>query len=142
MPRLLLAVVLAPLAAAPMLAVLYGPWAWTEAGLNGLMPVLVAVLFVSYPATLLIGVPVHLMLARQRCTRLAQYLSAGALLGGLPIVAYCVVAIVVEAKFAPSGVWRATQRNAEWGAIGAVVFAAASAAVAAAFWWIAVRDRR
>ena len=46
----------------------------------------------------------------------------------------------VEAKFAIAGLWQATLRNAEWGAIGTVVFAASSTAVAAAFWWMAVRE--
>jgi hypothetical protein len=139
MLRSLFAVLLAPLAAVPVLAVLYGPWVVGDAGLGGLMPVAIGTLLVAYPTTILFGIPVHVILRRYRCTTLADYAAAGALLGGLPVVGYCIVAIVFEAKFAPGGIWQATVRNVEWGAIGTVVFAAGSAAVGASFWWMAVR---
>lgn len=142
MNRLLPAAALAPLAVVPVLAVLYGPWAITAAGLSSLISVVVAALFVSYPATVLFGIPVHVILEKQRWRRLSDYVTTGALLGGFPVVVYCLVAIVVDAKFVPSGLWTATVRNAEWGAIGTVVFALSSAAVAAVFWRIAAKDSR
>jgi hypothetical protein len=96
-------------------------------------------LAVTYPAMVLFGLPIHFALARQGYRRLSHYLVAGGLTGTVPVIGYCVVAIVFEAKFAVAGLWSATLRNAAWGGIGVVVFGAATAAVAAAFWWVAVQ---
>jgi hypothetical protein len=137
--RLLAGVLVAPLAAAPVIALIFGWWAWTHGGLATLGSITWQTLAVTYPAIVFFGLPVHLALDRQRYRRFAHYVTAGALLGALPVIGYTVVAIAFEAKFAISAIGRATVRNLEWGAIGVLVFGAVSAAVAAAFWLVAVR---
>jgi len=50
-----------------------------------------------------------------------------------------VVAVAFEAKFAIAAMGPAFLRNAEWGAIGVMVFGLCSAAIAIAFRAIAIR---
>jgi hypothetical protein len=139
MLRVVLGVLAAPLAAAPVIALIFGAWSLANGGVATLASIVLQTLAVAYPATVLFGLPVHLALVRQGYRRATHYATAGALLGALPVIAYTVVAIAFEAKFALSAMGRAAGRNLEWGAIGVLVFGAVTAAVAAAFWWVAVR---
>lgn len=131
--RTLAAIGLAPLAVLPVLALMFGPWAMAHGGWRALSGILVPAVVVAYPLLIMVGVPMHLALVRQGCTRWRDYTLAGVLLGAVPVIGYAIVAIVYEAQFAPSAMARATARNIEWGAIGAVVFGACGAAVALAF---------
>ena len=133
MMRVLAAIAIAPLAVLPVLTLMFGPWAAAHGGWRSLLGILGPALVVAYPVTILIGLPIHLALVRQRCTRARDYALAGLLLGAVPVIVYAVVAMVVEAQFAPSGIQRAAARNIEWGAIGVAVFGACSAAVAMTF---------
>jgi hypothetical protein len=133
MMRVLAAIAIAPLAVLPVLMLMFGPWAMAYAGWGSLLGILGPALVVAYPLTFLVGLPIHLALVRQRCTRLRDYATAGLLLGAVPVIGYAIVAMVVEAQWAPSGIQRAAGRNIEWGGIGVVVFGACSAAVAMAF---------
>ena len=143
MTRTLAAIAIAPLAVVPVLTVLFGSWALTNGGLRSLAGILMPALVVAYPLVILVGLPMHVALARQRCTRRRDYAITGALLGAVPVAGYVVVAVLFEAKFALSAVGPAFIRNATWGAIGVMVFGLSSAAVAIAFRAIAViSDRR
>ena len=136
--RTLVAIAVSPLAVIPVLLLLFGPWAIARWDLRGLSGVLVPAVVVAYPMVILFGLPMHFALVQQRATAVRHYALAGALLGAVPVIGYCVVAIVFEAKFEVAGLAAATLRNAEWGAIGVVVFGACSAAVAIAFRTIAL----
>lgn len=131
--RTLAAIALAPLAVLPVLTVMFGPWAMAHGGWRSLGGILGPALVITYPLLILVGLPTHLALARQRCTRRRDYALAGVLLGALPVIGYLLVAVAFEAHFVPSAIPRAAARNVEWGAIGAVVFGACGAAVAVAF---------
>lgn len=131
--RLLAAIGIAPIAVLPVLALMFGPWAMAHGGWRSLSGILSPALVVAYPLLILVGLPMHLALVRQRCTSGGDYALAGVLLGAVPVIGYAIVAIVFEAQFVPSAIPRATARNIEWGAIGAVVFGACGAAVALAF---------
>lgn len=133
MPRTLAALALAPLAVIPVLVVLFGPWVILHGGWRSLIGILEPALVVAYPLTILIGLPMHLALVQQRCSRARDYAIAGALLGAVPVVGYVIVAVVFEAKFVFAAMPRAVARNIEWGLIGTAVFGACSAAVATAF---------
>ena len=133
MTRTLAAIAIAPLAVVPILSLIFGPWVMTDGGWRSLIGILRPAIAVAYPATILIGLPIHLALVRQRCTRVRDYAVAGLLLGAVPVIGYALVAVVVEAQFAASGLQRAAIRNIEWGGIGAVVFGTCSAAVAMTF---------
>lgn len=133
MTRMLAAIAIAPLAVIPVLMVMFTPWAMAHGGGHALRGILVPALVVSYPLTVLVGLPIHLALVHQHCTRARDYAVAGALLGAVPVIGYVVVAVVFEAQFAVSAIPRAAGRNFEWGAIGVAVFAACSTAVALAF---------
>ena len=133
MTRLLAAIVVAPLAVIPVLSVLFGPWVATHGGLRSWLGIVGPALALAYPLVILVGLPVHLALVRQRCTAWRHYAIVGALLGAVPVTGYVVVAILFEAKFRVSALAGATARNLEWGAIGVAVFGASSAAVALAF---------
>jgi hypothetical protein len=133
MMRMLAAIVIAPLAVIPVLLVLFGPWAFAHGGTATLAGIVIPALLVSYPIVILFGVPMHLALVRQHCTRRRDYAIAGALLGVVPVAGYVLVAVAFEAKFAPAALGSAFARNAEWGAIGVVVFGLCSTAVALAF---------
>jgi hypothetical protein len=137
--RTLAAILIAPLAVVPVLAIVFGPWAITRGGLPGLAGIIVPAVAVAYPLLLLFGLPVHAALVQQRCTRRAHYAIAGGLLGAVPVVGYCLVAIAFEAKFQPAAMGSALVRNLEWGAIGVAVFGACSTAVALVFRAIALR---
>lgn len=137
--RTLPAIALAPLAVLPVLTVMFGPWAMAHGGWRSLGGILGPALVVAYPLLILVGLPMHLALARQRCTRRRDYALAGVLLGALPVIGYLLVAVAFEAQFVPSAIPRAAARNVEWGAIGAVVFGACGAAVAVAFRALVVR---
>lgn len=139
MNRLLAGVLVAPLASAPVIALIFWRWASTHGGPTAFFPIVLQTLAVTYPAMVLFGLPIHLALARQRYRRWSHYAMAGALTGSVPVVGYCLVAIVFEAKFAVAGLSSATMRNAAWGGIGVVVFGAVTTAVAVAFWQVAVR---
>jgi len=142
MTRTLAAIVIAPLAVVPVLAIMFAPWAIARGGMAGLTGIIVPAVVVAYPLLILFGLPIHFALVHQRCTRWSHYAVAGALLGAVPVAGYCVVAIAFDAKFAPAALGRSMALNAEWGAIGVVVFGACSAAVALAFRAIAVGSRR
>jgi len=131
--RTLAAIAIAPLAVVPVLAVLFGPWAIAHGGTRSLTGILVPAVVVAYPMVVLFGLPMHLALVRQRYTRWRDYLIAGVLLGAVPVAGYVLVAVGFEAKFAIAAMGPALVRNAEWGAIGVVVFGLCSAAVALAF---------
>ena len=133
MMRVLAAIAIAPLAVLPVLTLMFGPWAVAHGGWRSLLGILGPAIVVAYPVTILIGLPIHLALVRQRCTRVRDYALAGLLLGAVPVIGYAIVAMVVEAQFAPSGIQRAAERNLEWGAIGVAVFGVCSAAVAMTF---------
>ena len=131
--RTLAAIAIAPLAVVPVLTVLFGPWAATSGGMRSLAGILLPAVVVAYPMVILFGLPMHLALVRQRCTRRRDYAIAGVLLGAVPVAGYVMVAVTFEAKFAIAAIGPAFIRNAEWGAIGVVVFGVCSAAVALAF---------
>jgi len=133
MTRTLAAVAVAPLAVIPVLLVLFGPWALAHGGARSLAGIIVPAVAVAYPMVILFGLPMHLALVRQRHTRLRDYALTGVLLGAVPVAGYVLVAVAFEAKFAVSAMAPALVRNAEWGAIGVLVFGACSAAVAMAF---------
>ena len=134
--RTLAALVIAPLAVVPVLAVLFGPWALAHGGTPSLLGILAPAIVVSYALAILIGLPAHLVLVHQRRTRWRDYAIIGALLGAVPVAGYYVVAVAFEMKM---GSVSALTRNAEWGAIGVAVFGASTAAVAIAFRAIAGR---
>ena len=131
--RTLAAIAIAPLAVVPVLALLFGPWAMAHGGTRSLAGILTPAVIVAYPLLILFGLPMHLALVRQRCTRRRDYLIAGVLLGGVPVAGYVLVAVAFDAKFAIAAMGPALIRNAAWGAIGVVVFGLCSAAVAIAF---------
>ncbi len=137
--RTLAAIGIAPLAVLPVLTLLFGPWAMTHGGWRALGGILSPALVVAYPLVILVGLPMHLALRRQRCIRRRDYAVAGGLLGAVPVIGYLLVAIGFEAQFATPEIARATARNIEWGAIGAVVFGACGAAMALAFRGIVMR---
>ena len=137
--RTLTAIAIAPLAVIPVLALLFGPWALAHGGAPTLIGILMPALVIAYPMVVLFGLPMHLALVRQRCTRLRDYAVTGLLLGAVPVAGYVLVAVAFEAKFALSAMGPALIRNAEWGAIGVVVFGICSVAVAIAFRAIALR---
>lgn len=137
--RTLAAIVIAPLAVLPVLALLFGPWALTHGGVPTLLGILGPALLASYPLTILVGVPMHLALVRQRCTRLRDYAVAGILLGAVPVIGYVLVAVVFEAKFVVPAMGAALVRNFQWGAIGVAVFGLCSTAIATSFRTIAVK---
>ena len=139
MTRTLAAVAVAPLAVIPVLLVLFGPWALAHGGARSLAGIILPAVAVAYPMVILFGLPMHLALVRQRRTRLRDYALTGVLLGAVPVVGYVLVAVAFEAKFAVSAMAPALVRNAEWGAIGVLVFGACSAAVAIAFRAVALR---
>jgi hypothetical protein len=139
MTRTLAAVVTAPLAVVPVLAVLFGPWAFTHGGVRSLAGILMPAAVVAYPMVLLFGLPMHLALVRQGLTRRRDYAITGALLGAVPVAVYVVVAVLFEAKFALPAMAPALVRNFAWGAIGVVVFGLSSAAVAIVFRAIAIQ---
>jgi hypothetical protein len=131
--RTLAAIAIAPLAVVPVLAVLFAPWALAHGGCRVLLGILAPAVVVAYPMVLLFGLPMHFALLRQRCTRRRDYALTGLLLGAVPVAGYVIVAVAFEAKFVLSAMGTAFARNAEWGAIGVVVFGLCSAAVALAF---------
>jgi hypothetical protein len=128
MTRTLAAIAVAPLAVVPVLTMMFGAWALANGGLRSLAGIIGPALVVAYPTVILFGLPMHLALVRQRATRWRDYALVGALLGAIPVIGYCLVAIVFDAKFAWSALPAATVRNLEWGAIGTC-----STAVALAF---------
>ena len=136
--RTLAAVAIAPLAVIPVLVVLFGPWAIAHGGTRSLIGIVVPAIVVAYPMVVLFGLPMHLALVRAGCTRPRNYAITGVLLGAVPVAGYVVVAVAFEAKFALAAMGPAFVRNAEWGAIGVVVFGLCSAAVASMFRAIAL----
>jgi len=137
--RTLAAMAIAPLAVIPALVVLFGPWAIAHGGTRTLTGIVVPAIVVAYPMVALFGLPMHLALVRAGCTRPRDYAITGVLLGAVPVAGYVMVAVAFEAKFAIAAMGAAFVRNAEWGAIGVVVFGLCSAAVAIAFRAIAIR---
>ena len=138
----LAAIAIAPLAAVPVLAVLFGPWALAHGGVRSLAGILWPALAIAYPTLILFGVPMHLALVQQRVTGTRAYAFAGILLGAVPVIGYYFVAVAFEARFAPAAIPAAAVRNLEWGAIGVVVFGLCSAAVATAFRAIAIQPAK
>jgi hypothetical protein len=131
--RTVAAIVVAPLAVIPILAVLFGPWALAHGGARALYGIVMPGAAAAYPLLIVFGLPMHLALAAQAATRPRDYALAGALLGAVPVIGYLIVAVVFEAKFAPAAMPRALLRNFEWGAIGALVFGLCGAAIALTF---------
>lgn len=140
MTRLLTAFLVAPFAVVPVLAVLFLPWALSRGGAGGLLGILLPAVIAAYPLLLIFGLPIHALLARQHWTRRRDYAVAGAVLGAGPVIGYCLIAMAFEANFSAAQAWRAVLRNAEWGAIGAVVFGSCATAVAITFH--AILERR
>jgi hypothetical protein len=68
MTRLLAAIAVAPLAVIPVLSVLFGPWAATHGGLRSWLGIVGPAVVVAYPLVMLVGLPMHLAMVRQRCT--------------------------------------------------------------------------
>lgn len=139
MTRTLAALVIAPLAVVPVLAILFGPWALANGGTRSLMGILGPALVLAYPATILFGLPMHLALVSQRCTRWRDYAVVGVLLGAVPVIGYVLVAVMFDAKFDIAAIGSTLAKNATWGAIGVLVFGLCSAAVATTFRAIAIR---
>jgi hypothetical protein len=133
MTRTLRVLVIAPLAVVPVLVALFGPWALTNGGMRSLMGILGPALVVAYPATIFFGLPMHLALVRQHCTRWRDYALTGVLLGAVPVAGYVLVAVMFDAKFEIAAMGSTLAKNATWGAIGVLVFGLCSAAVALAF---------
>jgi hypothetical protein len=133
MTRLLAAIAIAPLAVVPVLIVVFGMWATAHGGWRSMAGILAPAIAVAYPLLILVGLPMHFALVRQRCTRARDYALAGLLLGAVPVLGYVIVAVIFEAQFAPAAIPRAAARNLEWGAIGVAVFGLCSTAVALAF---------
>ena len=133
MSRVIAAIAIAPLAVIPVLVLMFGPWAIAHGGSRSMIGILLPAVVVSYPLVILVGLPMHFALVRQRCTRARDYALAGVLLGAVPVFGYVIVAVVFEAQFALSAIPRAAARNLEWGAIGVAVFGLCSTAVALAF---------
>ena len=131
--RILAAMAIAPLAVIPAVVVLFGPWAIAHGGARTLTGIVVPAIVAAYPMMAVFGLPMHLALVRAGCTRPRDYAIAGVLLGAVPIAGYVLVAVAFEAKFAVAAMGAAFVKNAEWGAIGVVVFGLCSAAVAIAF---------
>ena len=142
MMRTLAAIAVAPLAVFPVLALLFGPWAFTHGGTRSLAGILVPALIAAYPMVILFGLPMHFALVRQRCTRWRDYAVAGVLLGAIPVAGYVLVAVAFDAKFEVARLWPTLAKNATWGAIGIAVFGVCSAAVAIAFRAIVIRRDR
>lgn len=138
MTRTLAAIAAAPLAVVPVLAVLFGPWALAYGGAGALIGIITPAVVVAYPMVVMFGLPMHLALVHQRCTRWRDYMLTGVLLGAIPVIGYVLVAVAFEAQFEIAAMGRALIRNAEWGAIGVAVFGLCSAAVAMAFRAIAL----
>ena len=139
--RVLTAIALAPLAVLPVLAMMFGPWAIAHGGWPSLRGILWPGIIVAYALVVVVGLPMHLVLVRQRRTRARDYALAGLLLGAAPVLGYVIVAVAFEAKFQLAAIPRAAARNLEWGAIGVAVFGVCSAAVALTFRAIAARPR-
>jgi hypothetical protein len=139
--RVLAAIAFAPLAVVPVLALMFGPWAMAHGGWRSLLGILWPAIIVAYALVLVVGLPMHLALVRQRYTRARDYALAGLLLGAVPVLGYVIVAVAFEARFVFAAIPRAAARNLEWGAIGIAVFGACSAAVACTFRAIAVGPR-
>lgn len=137
--RTLAAIAIAPLAAVPVLALLFGPWAIAHGGSRSIAGIIVPALVVAYPMVILFGVPMHLALVQQRVTGMRAYAIAGILLGAVPVIGYYFVAVAFEARFLPAALLAAAVRNLEWGAIGVGVFGLCSAAIATAFRAIAIQ---
>ena len=133
MTRTLAAIVLAPLAVVPVLAVLFGPWALAHGGTRSLAGILMPAVIAAYPLTILFGLPMHLALVRHRSTRWRDYALVGVLLGAVPVAGYVLVAVMFDAKFEIAAIGPMLAKNATWGAIGVVVFGLCSGAVALAF---------
>ena len=133
MTRMLAAIAIAPLAVFPVLALLFGPWALAHGGARSLAGILLPAIIAAYPMVILFGLPMHLALVRQRCTRWRDYAVAGVLLGAIPVTGYVLVAVAFDAKFEVTKLLPTLAKNATWGAIGVMVFGICSAAVALAF---------
>ena len=133
MTRVLAAIAIAPLAVIPVLIALFAPWAFAHGGTRSLTGIIVPGIVVAYATAVLFGLPMHLALARAGFTRRRDYAITGVLLGAVPVAGYVVVAVAFEAKFAIAAMGPAFVRNAEWGALGVVVFGLCSAAVALSF---------
>ena len=131
--RVLAAIAIAPLAILPILALMFGPWAMARGGWRTLLGILGPAIALTYPLVLIVGLPMHLALVRERCTRARDYALAGLLFGTVPVLGYVIVAVAFEARFVIAAMPRAAARNLEWGAIGVVVFGACSAAVGITF---------
>jgi hypothetical protein len=137
-----LATAVAPLAVVPVLAIFYAHPAIGGAGYRFFIPTAAATLMVVYPAAFGIGIPIHFLLARFRVTSLADYCLFGAILGALPIIGYNIVGTTFDSHFHWAEVGQSIRVNLEWGILGSLLFGTASAAMAAVFWWIAVRPSR
>jgi ABC-type anion transport system duplicated permease subunit len=133
MIRVLVALVIAPLAVAPVLVMLSAP------RFEGVTQLVTGALLISYPSMILFGLPAHLVLSRTRYTSLFDYTLLAGLLGALFISGYCAVAIVFDAHFALSELSRSIGENVRWGVVGSLYFGLCSASVGAVFWRIAVR---
>jgi len=131
--RVLAAIAIAPLAVLPILTLMFGPWAMAHGGWRSLLGILGPAIVVAYPLVLVVGLPMHLLLVRQRRTRPRDYALASALLGTVPVLGYVIVAVAFEARFVTSALPLAAARNLEWGAIGVVVFGVCSLAVGMTF---------
>ena len=139
MARTLAAMAISPLAVVPVLLVLFGPWALAHGGTRSLAGILTPAVIVAYPMVILFGLPMHLALVRQRCTRWRDYAVVGVLLGAVPVAGYVLVAVMFDAKFEIAAMASTLAKNATWGAIGVLVFGLCSTAVAIAFRAIAIR---
>lgn len=139
--RELIAAAIAPLAAVPVLALFYAHPAIGGAGYQFFLSTAAGTLMVLYPAAFVLGIPVHIILQRFRCTTLADYLGFGAILGALPIIGYNIVGTVFDAHFRVAELADSIRMNIEWGVLGSLLFASVSAAMASVFWFISVRDK-
>ena len=138
----LLAAAIAPLAMVPVLAVFYAHPAIGGAGYQFFVPTALGTLMFVYPATFVVGVPIHFLLERFGVRSLKDYFFFGAVLGALPVIGYNIVGTTFDTHFRMAEVWSSIRVNLEWGILGSLLFGTASAAMAAVFWWIAVRPSR
>src|SRR5204862_7460187 len=116
----LLAAAVAPLALVPVLALFYAHPAIGGAGYQFFIPTALGTLLFVYPATFVVGVPIHFLLERFRVRSLKDYCLFGAVLGSLPVIGYNIVATTFDTHFHWAEVGQSIRVNLEWGILGSL----------------------
>jgi hypothetical protein len=114
----LLAAAIAPMAMVPVLAVFYAHPAIGGAGYQFFVPTTLGTLAFVYPATFVVGVPIHFLLQRFRVRSLKDYCFFGAVLGALPIIGYNIVGTMFDSHFHLAELGASIRVNLEWGILG------------------------